>query len=183
VHRRANIGWVNGDIEMRYTQINHGLKPGYIVGYASPTRSQDIFYNCLLAVSVAWNNPYICCMGLPWYLRYKAGNVSHCQPKQHSHFQRILCTPSDIFTLISSWPPRRTVSGLLRDVSRCRIDLYPTDRYQLNNYLQEKFKNQTTLTWKVEQLGEKDQRHESPWEAIAFSPFFLPRQFSDSERF
>lgn len=119
---------------------------------------------------VVWDSPGIFDIKLAMKIIVSQSN--------HSHFQRIPCTPSDTFTLISSWPSRRTVSGLLRCILRCRIDLCPTDRLQLNNYVQTMFRNQTTLTWTVQQTGEENQQHESPWEAIAFSAFSLPRQFS-----
>jgi hypothetical protein len=48
------------------------------------------------------------------------------------------------------------------------------DRFQLNNYLQQKFKNEPTLSWETRQLG---QQHNSDWEAVAFSMIFFYTDF------
>jgi len=50
------------------------------------------------------------------------------------------------------------------------IVILPADRLQLNNYLQQAFQNQTTLSWEKRQLGEQ---HNSDWEAVAFSMIFF----------
>jgi dsRNA-specific ribonuclease len=49
------------------------------------------------------------------------------------------------------------------------IDIHATDRMQLNNYLQCNYKNQTTLSWVINQVGSE---HNSDWEAIAYGMIF-----------
>jgi hypothetical protein len=64
--------------------------------------------------------------------------------------------------------PDRECTTIRNDAVRADALLLAGHRVQLNNYVQQMYKNSTSLSWDIQQQGPE---HQPSWEAVAYSAY------------